>query len=530
MRQFAALYRQLDQTTSTNEKLHALVDYFGEAPPGDRLWAIALFTHRRPRRIVRATMLRQWASEESGIPLWLLEESYHVVGDLAETITLILPDKSALVPSGDQPLEFWINLLVRLRNQTGEQKEEAVKSAWRVMDPGERFVFNKIITGGFRVGVSERLVIRALGHFLNTDESTIALRLSGTWNPESISFHRLLVEDKPGEKESRPFPFYLAYPLEAEPDELGHPEEWQAERKWDGIRGQLIVRSGKLFTWTRGGELVTDKYPEYHPLAHQMDSAVVDGEILPFKDGSPLPFQALQTRIGRKQLTRKLLETTPVIFMAYDLLEIGSRDIRHEPLERRRVLLEGLVNKTGSSVLKLSKAVRFHTWEELASVREGSREHHCEGLMIKRKSSPYRDGRKRGDWWKWKVDPMVVDAVMIYAMRGHGRRSNLYTDYTFAVWDQDRLVPFAKAYSGLTDREILEVDRFVKQHTQERFGPVRRVEPVLVFEIAFEGINRSARHKSGVAVRFPRIHRWRKDKMAVEANRLEDLHTLIQER
>ncbi len=527
MKNFTQLYTWLDQTTKTNRKLDALVEYFQTAEDMDKLWAIALFTHRRPKRTVNTSLLRAWASEYSGIPAWLFEESYHIVGDLAETIALVLPEAEKS-EEDEKPLHFWINKLMELHDKDEENKKEAIIGAWEKMKRDERFIFNKIITGGFRVGVSERLVIKALAKYLVIDEAHVALRLSGNWTPATTTFHELLEKKDPSEDASRPYPFYLAYALDFELVSLGKPEDWQAERKWDGIRGQIVKRNGELFVWTRGGELVTEKYPEFLLLMDKLDDGtVLDGEILPFREGKPMTFQDLQTRIGRKNVSRKLLEKTPVIFMVYDIMEYQGEDIRHQPIDLRRKKLEEIVLKADSSVLKISEIIDFNEWRILEDVKKTSRENHCEGLMLKRKDSPYRDGRKRGDWWKWKVDPMVIDAVMIYAMRGHGRRANLYTDYTFAVWKDDQLVPFAKAYSGLTDEEISRVDRFVKQNTVDRFGPVRSVNPELVFEIAFEGINRSTRHKSGVALRFPRINRWREDKKPGEANTLDDLYEFL---
>lgn len=527
MQEFSELYTKLDQTTKTKQKLSALVEYFQKAGDRDKLWAIALFTHRRPRRTVNTSLLREWASEFSGIPQWLFEESYHIVGDLAETIALILPDPDS-ENINNLSLSHWIQTLIDLKDKEEHEKKKVILDAWSGMKRDERFIFNKIITGGFRVGVSERLVIKALSEYLELDPAHVALRLSGNWSPLSASFTQLLEEENPSEDASRPYPFYLAYALENQAKSLGSTDEWQAERKWDGIRGQVVKRNDEIFVWTRGGELVTEKYPEYASLADKLDNGIVlDGEILPYKEGKPLSFQELQTRIGRKNLSRNLLNKTPVVFMAYDVMEYEGKDVRILPLNKRRTILEKIHAETDLPVLMLSEIVDFATWAELNEIQKKSREYNCEGLMLKRKSSPYRDGRKKGDWWKWKVDPLVIDAVMIYAMRGHGRRANLYTDYTFAVWKGERLVPFAKAYSGLTDAEIMQVDRFVKKNTIDRFGPVRSVNPELVFEIAFEGINRSSRHKSGVAVRFPRINRWRKDKKVEEANSLEDLYAFL---
>lgn len=372
---------------------------------------------------------------------------------------------------------------------------------------------------------------RALARQTGLDENAIAHRLMGEWTAETTTFEELLLSEDPNDQLSRPYPFYLAYQLDQKAAELGDPAEWQAEWKWDGIRSQTISRGGEFFIWSRGEELITDKFPELEPLGQALpDGTVIDGELLPFRDGHPLPFQKLQTRIGRKNVTKRILKEAPCLIMAYDLLEYEGKDIRSWAMEKRREHLAKMVEQAGlPDLLKLSPEAEFSSWEELAALRDTSREQFAEGIMLKQRQSDYKVGRKRGDWWKWKVDPLTVDAVMIYVQRGHGRRANLYSDYTFAVWDGDQLVPFTKAYSGLTDAEMRQVDAWIKGHTRERFGPVRSVDPELVFEIGFEGINRSRRHKSGVALRFPRMLRWRTDKPASEADTLESLHALLPE-
>ena len=523
MKFFTHLFTSLDQTTKTLGKIKALIEYFHKASDEDKLWAIALLSHRRPKRTVNATYLAQWANELSGLPAWLFEESYHVVGDLAETITLTLP--SEYEPSG-YSLTYWMDFIKNLEDRDVEDKKQQIVWAWRRLNESERFVFNKLITGGFRIGVSQQLMVKALAKYANVQESTVAHRLMGNWSPDINVFEELVYTTDEADI-SRPYPFYLAYALEGPVQDLGDPSEWMAERKWDGIRGQVIVRSGQLFVWSRGEELVTDKYPEYQVMLNLLpDGTAIDGEILPFKEDQPMSFNHLQTRIGRKTLSQKLLSEVPVSFVTYDLLEWQGEDVRQWPFAERRRKLEEICS-VDSKGLRISPRVDFNSWEQLAAERDRSREFLSEGIMLKRKDSIYRNGRRRGDWWKWKIDPFTVDAVMIYAMRGHGRRANLYTDYTFAVWDGEQLVPFTKAYSGLTDEEIREVDRWVKANTVERFGPVRSVKPELVFEIAFEGIQRSSRHKSGIALRFPRMARWRKDKRAPEANTLSDLNALL---
>jgi DNA ligase-1 len=531
MKRFSQLIEELDRTTSTLKKVDALRRYFDDAGESDRLWTIALLGNRRPKRTVRTSLLAEWAAEVAGIPGWLFEITYHTIGDLSETIALVWPKTEmaeADAKASERPLTYYIDLILALKDVPDEEKRTRVVGAWTQLDETGRFVFNKIITGEFRIGVSQKLMVRALAQHTGAEENHLAHLLMGAWDPRSTSFAELMDVDNASTALSRPFPFYLAYALDMPPEELGGVEEWLVERKWDGIRGQLIVRKGEVHIWSRGEELITDKFPELHPLRTALPSGtVLDGEILPFTDGLPLPFQQLQTRIGRVNVTAKVLREAPVVLMAYDLLEYDGADLRERPLQERRAMLEELVARTASPVLRLSPRVHGATWAELAAERERSREERSEGLMLKRLDSPYRVGRKRGDWWKWKVDPLTVDGVLIYAQYGHGRRADLFTDLTFAAWSGTELVPFAKAYSGLTDAEIMELDSFVKQHTLERFGPVRSVTPSQVFELHFEGIQRSPRHKSGIALRFPRIARWRKDKVAKEANTLEDLRQLL---
>ncbi|MFK8162835.1 MAG: ATP-dependent DNA ligase [Lewinella sp.] len=528
MRRFAQLFQSLDRTTKTNAKVAALANYFREAPDQDKLWTMALLSHRRPKRTVNSKLLRSWAGSYAGIDAWILEESYHVVGDLAETIALVLPPPDRI---GNRTLTEWIGVVQQLASYDEEGKRETVTDAWRELGTTERFLFNKLITGGFRVGVSQKLMTRALSQATGIKETNLAHRLMGNWTPDTTTFDELINSESATDNISRPYPFYLAYQLEGAPADLGAPAEWQAEHKWDGIRGQLIVRDGELFVWSRGEELVTDKYPEYHPLADLLpDGTVIDGEILPFREGRPLGFNVLQTRIGRKKVSKKLLQEAPIVLMAYDLLEIGGEDVRARPMSERRELLEKLLAENDTQgIIQLSPVVAWTSWEELAVERATAREKFSEGLMLKRKVSPYRQGRKKGDWWKWKIDPLTIDAVMMYAQRGHGRRANLFTDFTFGVWDGDALVPFTKAYSGLTDKEFNRITAWVRKNTVDKFGPVRSVTPFHVFEIGFEGIRKSTRHKSGVALRFPRMLRWREDKPAGEANTKADLMMLLEE-
>ncbi|WP_126976045.1 ATP-dependent DNA ligase [Frigidibacter oleivorans] len=529
MERFAQLFSALDATTRTGEKTAALAAYFREAPEPDRLWTVALLSGRRPKRAVTATRLAEWAADRAGLPGWLFDESYAVTGDLAETIALILPPAGA--PQA-RSLSDWIGLILTLSAQAEPERRAAVLAAWDALDGTERFLFNKLITGGFRMGVARGLMVRALAQATGIEEPDLAHRLMGDWTPERTTWAGLILTNDPGADLTRPYPFCLAHPLEAEPATLGDPSDWAADWKWDGIRGQAVLRGGRFSLWSRGEDLVTDRFPELAELADRLpQGTVVDGEILAFRDGRPLPFAALQTRIGRKTVTKKQLAEAPVVLMAYDLLEAEGRDLRGEPFDTRRAGLEALAAAMpGGTPFRLSPLIPFADWPALAAARAGAAGEAAEGVMVKRRGSPYHTGRKRGDWWKWKLDPMSFDAVMVYAQAGHGRRANLYTDFTFALWDGDVLVPVTKAYSGLTDAEFNEITAWVRRHTLERFGPVRRVAPDLVFEIAFEGIQESSRHKSGIALRFPRMARWRRDKPAAEADTIDTARDLLRAR
>lgn len=526
MKGFAALFNAVDQTTKTTAKTQALAAYFEQAPDRDKLWCIALFTGRRPKRAVTTTDLREWAAERAGIPLWLLEESYPIVGDLAETLALILPPASR---NSDHSLSHWIEELRALQDLPQETRKDRILQAWDSLDTTERFLFNKLITGGFRVGISRKLMTRALAKATHQDEAVLAHKLMGNWTPDSTSFHALIEADDPTADQSRPYPFYLSHPLDDAPDHLGAPDDWQAEWKWDGIRGQVILRGAAHHVWSRGEELMTDRFPELARAVDFLpDGTVLDGEIVAWDGSQPLPFNTLQPRIGRKTVSKKLLRDAPVILLAYDLLEVEGRDLRATTMAERRATLDGMLGDLPpEAAVRLSPLIQFETWDELAEIRLQARDKRAEGLMLKRKSSAYLSGRKKGDWWKWKLDPLTIDAVMIYAQQGHGRRANLFTDFTFAVWKGNDLVPVTKAYSGLTDAEFDQITRWVRKNTQQRFGPVRQVHPTHVFEIAFEGIQHSPRHKSGIALRFPRMARWRHDKSPQQANTLDDLHALL---
>ncbi|MBX9623662.1 MAG: ATP-dependent DNA ligase [Gemmataceae bacterium] len=551
MKAFADLYAALDETNKTSEKVAALVRYFAAADPADAAWAVYFLIGRKPKQVVPSRRMREWAVEAAGVPQWLFEESYHAVGDIAETIALLLPESGR---STDRPLHEWVEQrLLPLRKADEAKQKASLLAAWAELDARQRFVWNKLITGEFRVGVSQLLVTRALAEVTKADQPAVAHRLMGDWQPTPEFYRRLVGQGTADADASRPYPFFLATPIDpgTGPEVLGDVADWFAEWKWDGIRSQLIRRGGQVYLWSRGEELITDRFPEITDAGRGLpDGTVIDGEVLPWGPAGVRPFADLQKRITRKTLTKKILADIPAVLLAYDLLEWEGRDVRTEPMTWRRGKLEEMVGWEGEAPaepsvaislpsparreprppgtgIRLSPLVAAPSWEELTATRAEARGRNVEGFMLKRKASPYRVGRVRGDWWKWKVDPYSVDAVLIYAQRGSGKRASLYSDYAFGVWDGGRLVPFAKAYSGLTDAELREVDAFIRRNTTEAFGPVRTVKPELVFEVGFEGIQRSTRHKSGVAVRFPRILRQRKDKAPADADTLEAVRRLL---
>ncbi|WP_292037712.1 ATP-dependent DNA ligase [Massilia sp. UBA6681] len=539
MREFARLYAELDETTSTTRKLDALQSYFSHAAPENAAWAVYFLAGGKPRQAVPTKLLRQYAIEYAGLDEWLFDESYHAVGDMAETIAHILPPPSR---RSDVGLAEWMEQRIGpLRGADPGTIKEALYAAWDELDWRERFLFVKLIGGGFRVGVSRLLVTRALAAIAAVDSKLVAQRLMG-WTDNSVrptatSFLQLIAAQSDEEHKLRggqPYPFFLAHQLQGEPAALGEIDDWQVEWKYDGIRAQLVRRGGQNFLWSRGEDLITERFPELANVRIP-EGTVLDGEVLIWQPGvdAPAPFADLQKRIGRKTLSAKLLSELPAVLCCYDLLEFGGVDLRALPQHERRALMETEVAAIDLPQLRLSPVVKADSWDALASLRAESRERGVEGMMLKARSAQYGVGRTKdvGTWWKWKIDPYTVDAVLIYAQAGSGRRASLYTDYTFAVWDGEggerKLVPFAKAYSGLTDAEIQQVDNAVRKTTIEKFGPVRSVKPTMVFEIGFEGIALSTRHKAGIAVRFPRILRRRFDKPVEEADTLDTLKGLL---
>ena len=531
MRRFARLYADLDATTKTNAKIDAMAAYFEAAPAQDAAWALYFLTGERLKRLIGSRTLRAWAQELAELPDWLVDDSYAAVGDTAETVALLVDATVGGAGEVDElGLAAWMEeRILPLRRLDEAGQKDAIQGWWRRLDREQRFVVNKLLTGGFRVGVSQGLVVRAIAEVSGLDGAVVSHRLMGGWQPSAANYTALMRGDDGAADASRPYPFFLASQLEAEPETLGPLDDWLVEWKWDGIRGQLVKRQGAVYLWSRGEELVTERFPEIERAGLGLaDGTVLDGEILAWDDEGVMPFAALQKRIGRLKLSAKILKEAPVRFLAYDLLEDEGVDIRAVPQAERRRRLERVVEGARDAI-GTSALVEAASWAELAELRARSRERRVEGLMLKRKDAPYQVGRKRGDWWKWKIAPLTVDAVLIYAQAGSGRRANLFTDYTFAVWSDGELVPFAKAYSGLDDKEIAELDRWIRRHTIERFGPVRSVPAEQVFELAFEGIQRSARHKSGIAVRFPRIARWRRDKPPAEADTLGGVKALLAE-
>jgi DNA ligase 1 len=542
MKAFADLYAALDATTSTRAKVAALAQYFSEAPPADAAWALYFLAGGKPRQTVPTALIKSQAQAMAGISPWLFEESYAVVGDLAETVAYLLPPASQVV---ELPLHQWMHeRLLPLKGQPPEAVLAQLGHYWMSLDTASRFLLTKLIGGGFRVGVSRSLVLRALAEISGRDAKLLAQRLMGytdkTAQPTALRYLALLADAASSEAAGLPYPFFLAHSLQTSPQTLGPRTDWLVEWKWDGIRAQWVHRAGQWWWWSRGEELLNERFPELDLLArHLPDGTVLDGEILVWRDGHVAPFAELQKRIGRKLLSKKLLADLPVLFMAYDLLEWQGQDLRQQPQRQRRLVLDQLVAQAlldaPALPLRASPVVTAPDWDSLALLRQTARARSVEGFMLKHQDGQYGMGRTKdvGQWWKWKLEPLTVDAVLIYAQSGHGRRANLYSDYTFAVWDDTdpggtrQLVPFAKAYSGLTDDEMRQVDQRIRETTTERFGPVRSVRASLVVELGFEGIAASSRHKSGVAVRFPRMLRLRWDKPVNEADSLSTLKALL---
>ncbi|MEM0983225.1 MAG: ATP-dependent DNA ligase [Planctomycetota bacterium] len=541
MRTFARLFRQLDRTSSTDAKVAAVRAYFEDTRPEDAAWGLWFLCGEKLKRVMPYKVLGGWAATLSGVPEWLFRESNAAVGDMAETCALLVAAPAAEAEPSELGLKAWVkDRLLSLRGEPAERQMEML-TAWTAALPrDEVFLVLKMLTGAMRIGVSKTLVERAIAEAAGVEQAVIAQRLAGEWSPAGAFVASLLAGEDAGGDEVSPYPFFLASQL-IPPDfeggledeiaivsgELGDPGDWLAEWKWDGIRAQLLKRGGRVLLWSRGDENLTERFPDIvEPAARLPDGVAIDGEVLCWRDGKPLEFGVLQTRIGRKNVGPKVLADAPAVLLGYDLLEFEGEDLRQRGIEERRGLLRDLIEGRSERLL-CADGVAFETWDELGEIRADARERGVEGVMLKRAGSVYRSGRRKGDWWKWKVEPLTLDLVLVYAQPGRGRRSGLMTDYTFAAWDGDELVTVTKAYSGLTDAEFREVDAWIRKHTTDKFGPVRQVEPELVFELAFDSVNVSSRHKSGVAMRFPRMKRWRTDKPASEADRLDDARAMI---
>lgn len=521
MERLKKLFREVDETTSTNKKVDSLVNYFQDAPPEDACWALHLISGNKVSTKVNRTFIQETFCEWKKIPFWLFKESYYHVGDLSETMALL---RGPIEKVAEPPAlgKFIVEELLTLKSLTDEEKKLRFYSWWETYDETTLFLIHKCFSGSLRFGVSKNLIIQALAKVAGVDKETMSFRLMGDYVPTPQYYNNLLVPDVTIERISKPYPYFLASPVENAEEVFSDWGQWCVEWKWDGIRCQLVKRNGEVFLWSRGEELINDSFPDILKQAELLpDGTVLDGELLPFKEGKVMSFADLQTRLNRKKITKKDLEATPVSIMLYDILEWEGVDIRDQSLRGRREILNSL------SLFPKSEVIQVHSLDEAKQLRIESRDRGVEGFMMKKWDSTYQSGRKRGDWWKWKIDPLTIDCVLLYAQSGSGRRSNLYTDYTLAVWKDKELIPVTKAYSGLTDEELSEMDRWIKKHTVEKFGPVRSVKPEHVFEIAFEGIQESKRHKAGVALRFPRIHRWRKDKKPEEADTLEDVKKLL---
>ncbi len=546
MKAFTDLYWRLDATTSTSEKVAALRTYFTSAPAADAAAALAVLSGGRQLRSVSTSQLREWAANVTGYPAWLVEECYAHVGDLAETLALVLPAPEACADAMTDPglAEIMRTTIHDLRGADEARTREVVMEVWRRLAPRERIVWHKLLTGGLRVGVSRTLVARALAEVAGIDQAEMAHRLMGSLPADADAFTALLVPEATAADSRRPYPFFLASGLdrasvEHVSEDLGDVTAWQAEWKWDGMRAQIVRRGNDTTVWSRGEELMNDAFPEIVAAGVTLPpGTVLDGELLAVRDCRLLPFATLSKRASRKRVTKKVLDEVPCVFVAYDLLEQDGTDLREMPLAERRQRLERLVTTPFTDLLAgsapgdvgrlfLSPLVAGGSWADLAVHRAESRTRGVEGLMLKRLASGYAVGRTRGDWWKWKVEPLEIDAVLLYAQAGHGRRAGLHSDYTLGLWNDGTLVTVAKAYSGLTDAEIVELDRIVRATTLEKHGPVRICRPTVVLQLAFEGVSLSTRHKSGVAVRFPRIVRWRKDKEPADAGTLADLKRMI---
>ena len=535
MQAFAALLDRLILTPARNGKLRLMASYFRDAPDPDRGYALAALTGDLDLKSIKPAAIRELITDRMDEELFRL--SYDFVGDMAETVSLVWPgERRANRPP---PLA---EIVETLEDATRPQAQKLVAGWLDGLDPTGRWALLKLITGGMRIGVSARLAKLALAEFGNVDVTEIEEIWHGLAPPYDSLFAWLEGKaDRPSPDIAAPFrPVMLAHPLVPKADRdnpdavdpaLITPEAFAAEWKYDGIRVQASSERGVRRIYTRTGDDISHTFPDV--LAAMNFEGTLDGELLVrAEDGdSVAPFNALQQRLNRKTVSKRQMDTHPAFIRAYDLLQAGETDLRSRSFRERRAALEDFIAEAASPRFDLSPLVPVITLEHLDKSRMNPPAPEIEGLMLKRWDSPYVAGRVKGHWYKWKRDPFLVDAVLLYAQRGHGRRSSFYSDFTFGVWremeGEDQLTPVGKAYFGFTDEELKELDKFVRANTIDRFGPVRAVVPSLVLEVAFEGLQRSARHKSGIAMRFPRINRIRWDKPAEEADRLETLEAML---
>jgi DNA ligase-1 len=526
---FAELLERLVFTPGRNAKLMLLRDWFATQPDPDRGLGLAALTEELRFAAAKPALVRELV--QARVDPVLLALSHDYVGDFAETVALIWPQRAGV----NAPPPTLADVVTALHS-TPKPALPAVITGWLdTLDATGRFALIKLVTGGLRVGVSARLARVALAEWSGVAVEQIEEAWHGIPPPYAPLFAWLEGRaERPDPRDAPVFrPLMLAHPL-AESDLAGlAPQEWRAEWKWDGIRVQLVSGPGGRRLWSRGGEDVSAAFPEI--IAAMEFHAVLDGELLVLRDGTPAPFAELQQRLNRKAPGAKLQRDFPAGVRLYDLLFEGTDDLRGLPFDQRRARLDAFLARERPARMDLSPQIAFASMAQLAEIRAGTRAQGIEGLMLKRADSPYAAGRVKGLWWKWKRDPLSIDAVLMYAQRGHGKRSSFYSDYTFGLWRPDgqggeELVPVGKAYSGYTDEELAWLDKWIRNHTAQRFGPVREVEQALVLEVAFDAAQLSGRHKSGVALRFPRILRLRRDKPASEADRLETLMALVEGR
>ena len=537
MRNFATLFKELDETAQADLKIEALINYFKKVPPEDLAWTVSLLLGRKIKQVISVKRLRKWSVELTQIPDWLLAECLNNVGDLAETISLILPFEGN---SENIPLHVWIEQCIfPLKDQQEEIQKEKIVSFWHQLNSVERFLFNKLVTGSFHVDIPPKLIIKALSSFCSLNEKYISQRLIGNWVPTAGFFNFLCTSNVSDTMANIPYPFNPVVQLDLKVEDLGNINQWLFEWKWNGIRSQIIKRENKVFIWSHDEDLLNDSFPELYELGSILpDGTVIEGIIIPIRDNILLPSAELKKRIAKRYPVKKILSDIPVSFVAFDLLEFDKEDIRNKSLNQRRNLLKEILNDITDKRIILSGVVECNSWKDLKIARSEAGKKSVDGLMLKRLYSPYSIGSETivsamqsgiltTNWYKWKNDPLTINAILLYARLEQGSTSPLFKEYTFALWHDGKLIPFAKTSSGLTDEEIIQVDSFIRKNTLGKFGPVRTVKPELVFKLEFDGIQKSSRNKSGIVVLSPHITRWHHYKKIEEAGSLNSLTILL---